>query len=206
MSKTTRPSFLLYKSFHEPIKNLTLEEKGLLFDAIFNYQNNLEIINLPPQVLMAFSFFKNQFNLDEGKYQIVIDRNKSNGSKGGRPKKEETQTNPENPVGYLEPKKADKEKEKEIEKDKENDKEIIIPYFIDTEIWNGFLEMRIKAKAKPTNLAIKGILEKLTIFEDKKQGSANESLKNSIESNWKGVFEPKDNFNKPKSNLGWLNK
>ena len=66
--------------------------------------------------------------------------------------------------------------------------------------------MRIKAKAKPTNLAIKGILEKLTIFEDKKQGSANESLKNSIESNWKGVFEPKDNFNKPKSNLGWLNK
>jgi hypothetical protein len=35
---------------------------------------------------------------------VVVNRNKNNGSKGGRPK---TQDNPKNPVGYLKPKKAD---------------------------------------------------------------------------------------------------
>lgn len=115
-----RPSFLLYKSFYAPIKHLKDDELGMLFRTLFDYQNGLQIENLPPQIGMAFAFFKNQFDLDEQKYQITVDRNKSNGSKGGRPKKEETQANPENPVGFLEPKKAEKEKEKEkeIEKDK----------------------------------------------------------------------------------------
>jgi len=113
-----RPSFLLYKSFYAPIKHLKDDELGLLFRTLFDYQNGLEIENLPPQIGMAFAFFKNQFDLDEQKYQITVDRNKSNGSKGGRPKKEETQANPENPVGFLEPKKAEKEKEKEKDKRK----------------------------------------------------------------------------------------
>ena len=37
---------------------------------------------------MAFSFFKNQMDIDRGKYQKVVERNKRNGSKGGRPSKE----------------------------------------------------------------------------------------------------------------------
>lgn len=112
-----RPSFLLYKSFYAPLKHLKDDELGLLFRALFDYQNGLEIKNLPPQIGMAFAFFKNQFDLDDQKYQVVLERNKSNGSKGGRPKKEETQANPENPVGFYEPRKGEKEKEKEIEKD-----------------------------------------------------------------------------------------
>lgn len=116
ITTNNRPSFLLYKSFYAPIKHLKDEELGMLFRVLFEYQDGLEVKNLPPQIGMAFAFFKNQFDLDEQKYQITVDRNKSNGSKGGRPKKEETQANPENPVGFLEPRKA--EKEKEIEKDK----------------------------------------------------------------------------------------
>lgn len=118
ITTNNRPSFLLYKSFYAPIKHLKDEELGMLFRVLFEYQDGLEVKNLPPQIGMAFAFFKNQFDLDEQKYQITVDRNKSNGSKGGRPKKEETQANPENPVGFLEPRKAEKEKEKEIEKDK----------------------------------------------------------------------------------------
>lgn len=118
-SINSRPSFLLYKSFYAPVKHLKDDELGLLFRALFDYQNGLEIKNLPPQVGMAFAFFKNQFDLDEQKYQVVLERNKSNGSKGGRPKKEETQENPENPVGFYEPRKGEKEKEKENETDKE---------------------------------------------------------------------------------------
>ena len=76
--KTTRPSFLLYKSFHEPVKNLSLEEKGMLFDAIFNFQNNIVVENLPMQVAMAFAFFKNQFDLDGSKYKQTCDKNAEN--------------------------------------------------------------------------------------------------------------------------------
>jgi phage host-nuclease inhibitor protein Gam len=123
-STNKRPSFILYKSFYEPIKFLKNDELGLLFRAIFDYQEGINVENLPPQVGMAFAFFKNQFDLDEQKYQVVLERNKSNGSKGGRPKKEETQDNPNNPVGFLEPKKGEKENEKENEtvKDKEIEK------------------------------------------------------------------------------------
>lgn len=197
-AQNNRPSFLLYKSFYPAIKHLTNEELGLLFRALFEYQDGSEIIKLSPEVGMAFAFFKNQFTLDEQKYQTIVERNKSNGSRGGRPKKEETQISPENPLGYLEPKKAEKEKEKEKETEKEIEKDlkikkeiILIPDFIDAEIWNGFLEMRKKQKAYPTETAIKSILSKLTAFENKKIGNANESLTNSLENAWKGVFEPR---------------
>lgn len=128
----SKPSFLLYKSFYEPVKDLSNEELGILFRLVFAYQINPEnpvgfletqenqdekVVKIPPSVKMAFSFFKNQFDLDLKKYDKIIERNKSNGSKGGRPKKEETQENPENPVGLKEPKKPDKEKEKENVKD-----------------------------------------------------------------------------------------
>ena len=121
-NQTNKPSFLLYKSFYEPVKHLTDQELGLLFRAIFDYQNGLEIKNLYGQVGMAFAFFKNQLDLDCQKYQTVIERNRSNGSKGGRPKRDKTQANPENPMGFLEPKKADKDKDKEIDKDKDKKK------------------------------------------------------------------------------------
>lgn len=113
-----REGFIIYKSFYEPLKILSDEQLGKLFRAIFEYQiNNVEDVN--PDIKMAFEFFKNQFRLDNDKYQKIIERNKINGSKGGRPK---TQENQKNPMGLKEPKKADKEKDKE--KDKDNKKEI----------------------------------------------------------------------------------
>jgi hypothetical protein len=85
---------------------------------------------------------------------------------------------------------------KEVKKEKK-EKNIRIPDFVDAELWNGFLEMRIKQKAPPTELAIKSILKKLTTFESENIGNANLALENSIENSWKGVFEPK-----AKSNTG----
>jgi hypothetical protein len=125
MFQNKRPSFLLYKSFYSPVKHLKDDDLGLLFRTIFEYQNGLEIKDLPSQVGMAFAFFKNQFDLDEQKYQVVLKRNKSNGSKGGRPKKEETQANPENPLGFYEPRKGETDKETETEIDTEIKKEPI---------------------------------------------------------------------------------
>jgi hypothetical protein len=82
-----KESFLLYKSFYDPIKELSIEDKGHLLDAIFKYQiDGTEPMNTS-RIYMPFMFFKNQFRLDDEKYQKIVERNKVNGSKGGAPKK-----------------------------------------------------------------------------------------------------------------------
>lgn len=116
----TKESFLIYKSFYEPIKALSDEQIGRLFRSLFDYQiSNTDCRD--SDILMAFLFFKNQFVLDEKKYEKIVERNRNNGSKGGRPK------NPDNPMGS---KKADKEKEKgnDNEKEKEQIEEIYNSY------------------------------------------------------------------------------
>ena len=103
-----KESFVIYKAFYEPISELSDEDLGQLFRYIFLYQiNQIEPPNTS-RVYMAFQFFKNQFRLDNEKYLKVVNRNKTNGLNGGRPK---TQDNPKNPVGFSKPKKADNEKD-----------------------------------------------------------------------------------------------
>lgn len=112
-----RDSFLLYKSFYAPISGLSDKQMGRLFRAIFLYQIDGST-QVDADIQMAFSFFKNQMDIDRGKYQKVVERNKRNGSKGGRPSKEENTIiesenpkNPKNPVGLKKPKKPDNENE-----------------------------------------------------------------------------------------------
>ena len=142
--KPTRPSFLIYKSFYKPIKNLSYEDKGKLFEAIFEYQTqdfdgSEQVIE--SQIQMAFEFFKNQFELDNIKWKKRVAAQKANGKKGGRPKKssrsgrsgkqlENKPTEPKETDGFFniptEPKKGvkeiEKEKEIEIENEIENEK------------------------------------------------------------------------------------
>ena len=116
-----KESFLIYKSFYEPIKFLDDEKLGKLFRAIFEYQiNNIECQDM--EIRMAFEFFKNQFRLDDEKYQKIVERNKENGKKGGRPKQNEE--NPKNPMGLKKPKKADNDNEKDNDNDNEKDNDI----------------------------------------------------------------------------------
>lgn len=116
-----KDSFILYNSFYEPIKTLKNEQLGKLFRAIFNYTINREITQ-EDDILIAFMFIKNQLDLDNEKYERICERNKKNGSKGGRPKKPTGKS--ENPTI---PKKPDNDNdnvnenviEKEIYKEKE---------------------------------------------------------------------------------------
>lgn len=103
-----KESFVIYKAFYEPISELSDEDLGQLFRCIFLYQIKGIEPNTSSQIYMAFQFFKNQFRLDDEKYLKVVNRNKTNGLNGGRPK---TQDNPKNPVGFSKPKKADNEKD-----------------------------------------------------------------------------------------------
>lgn len=104
-----KDSFLIYKSFYKPISRLSDKQLGMLFRAIFKYQLGEEV-TVEEDIEMAFEFFKNQFEIDELKYQGIVERNRNNGRKGGNDKNSETvkskssgsqtsHSTPNNPVG-----------------------------------------------------------------------------------------------------------
>jgi len=78
-------SFILYQEYKKNISLLSQNQKGDLLDAIFSYNEGIEI-KLDPIVEMAFSFIKSDLERNKIKYQNIIDRNKINGANGGRPK------------------------------------------------------------------------------------------------------------------------
>ena len=83
MSK--RKSFIVHKDSLDILDDLTDEQAGLLFKAIWLYQKGEEI-ELPPLVKVAFNPFKHQFIRDEEKYEITCQRRAEAGSKGGKQK------------------------------------------------------------------------------------------------------------------------
>ena len=104
-----KDSFLIYKSFYKPISRLSDKQLGRLFRAIFKYQLGEEV-TVEEDIEMAFEFFKNQFEIDELKYQGIVERNRNTGRKGGNDKNSETvkskysgsqtsHSTPNNPVG-----------------------------------------------------------------------------------------------------------
>ena len=103
-----RKSFILHIDSLDVLDDLNDKQKAELFDAIRDYQNGNEI-KLSGLMKAVFKPFENQFKRDKKKYKSVVERNRENGKKGGRPK---TQTNPKNPVGYSETQKNPKEPKK----------------------------------------------------------------------------------------------
>jgi len=119
-----RKSFILHIDSLEILNELNDEQKGKLFEAIMQYHlgNNVELDLLTK---VAFAPFKNQFERDNDKYLKIVERNKTNGAKGGRPKKaKESKDNPKNPNGLSEnpnkPKKADNDNDSKSDNDNKN--------------------------------------------------------------------------------------
>lgn len=119
-----KDSFILYKSFYEPLKMLSDKQLGKLFKAIFEYQIN-DCIGVDPDIQMAFAFIKNQMDLDNVKYQEKVRKNKENGQRGGRPPKKDITIDKPNGFNetqkserlFTEPKKAYNENDNEYDND-----------------------------------------------------------------------------------------
>ena len=79
-------SILLYLSDYEPVKDLSLEEKGMLFDAIFEYASTGNTNVLPPVVLLAFKFFRMHIDENNKKWNEIKTKRIEAGSKGGKQK------------------------------------------------------------------------------------------------------------------------
>jgi hypothetical protein len=83
-------SFLMYLDYEEHFKLMTDEQLGQLLRAIMEYERTRQVPQLDGMVKMAFSFIKAQLDRDREKYEEKCAKNKENGKRGGRPKKNQT--------------------------------------------------------------------------------------------------------------------
>lgn len=120
-------SFIIYHNYRDSLEDLTNEQVGLLFRAIFDYEIEKKEPNFNGELKIAFRFIKKDLDLNADKYDNICERNRLNGLKGGRPKNpknpdgfSKTQENPKNPD---EPKKADNDNE--YDNDDEYDYDIL---------------------------------------------------------------------------------
>lgn len=82
MSK--KNSFVLYNDDFEIIQDLTLEERGQLLSAIFEYMRNGTIPKFKGGLNICFKFIKQKLDRDSEKYEDVCQKRSEAGKKGSR--------------------------------------------------------------------------------------------------------------------------
>lgn len=208
-----RDGIIIYVQQYEAIKDLSQSDKGLLLDAIFHYHITGEVMQeLPPMILMAFTFIRTSLDSNTRKYEAIVERNRKNGKKGGRPRNpnnpsepkkptgiKKTQANPNNPS---EPKKADTDTVKDTEvKDTKTKIESIDDLFSDENIllkpivseWIAY-KKEIKDPYK-TVRGMKAFVKELQKLSNNDPKVAKEITERSMANNWKGIYELNNNGN-----------
>ena len=79
-------SFVIYHSYRETLEDLTDEQVGKLFRAIFDYEIDNKEPNFTGELKIAFRFIKKDLDINLNKYENICERNRKNGQKGGAPK------------------------------------------------------------------------------------------------------------------------
>lgn len=112
-------SFILYTDIIHTIQKLSNEKAGELFKHVLMYVNDQNPTTTDPLIEIAFEPIKQALKRDLKKYESLVERNKLNGSKGGRGKK---RVQPKKPIGFsgnpTKPKKADSDIGIDIERRK----------------------------------------------------------------------------------------
>ena len=94
-----KKSFLFYVNWLSTFENLTDEEAGKLIKHLLKYVNNLNPEAPDRLTKLVFEPLKQVLKMDLKKYENIVERNRVNGYKGGRPKGNPEK--PKNPLGYL---------------------------------------------------------------------------------------------------------
>ncbi|MBQ8309898.1 MAG: hypothetical protein IJX80_02670 [Clostridia bacterium] len=133
MNHNERNSFLLYLNFGKQLRKLSVEERGELITAIFDYEEHGHIeTELSPRVDLVFSFIADTLDRDRKAYEARCEQNRENGKRGGRPPKKQTEAETDNRF----PKKSEKTEgfsEKAKKADNDNDIDIDIDIGNDNE-------------------------------------------------------------------------
>lgn len=205
-----RDGIIIYVQQYEAIKDLSLSDKGLLLDAIFHYHVTDEVMQeLPPMVSMAFTFIRTSIDSNTRKYKSIVERNRINGKKGGRPRNPKNPDEPKKPTGLIktqvnpnnpsEPKKADTDTEtvkdtktKTVSIDDLFTNENVLLKPVVTE-WIAY-KKEIKDPYK-TVRGMKAFVNELQKLSNNDPKVAKEITDRSMANNWKGIFELNNNFN-----------
>ena len=184
----SKKSFVLYNDFEKVFEMLTDEEAGKLIKHLFAYVNNKDTELEDRLLKLTFEPIKLQLMRDNKKYEAICERNKNNGMKGGRPKK-----NPKNPVGYLGTQNnPEKPKKPDTDNDNDNDTDISIKRESVTD-WKVSFE---EYKKQVREAFIEAIQDK-TWMHKQQEYYPNINIKKSIE---------KACFNYWATEAGWQNK
>ena len=177
-----KKSFVLYCDQQGVFNKLPDEIAGRLIKHIFAYVNDEN----PPcdDLLLSIAFEPIQQSLkrDLKKYEVYIDKQKENGAKGGRPKKEE-ETQKTQPF-FQKPKKADSVSVSVSGSENESVKE---EYKLAFDLW---LKYKQEKKQKYTKTGIEQLVK---TNQDKYTPSEfTKVVEHSIAQNYSGLYEPKD--------------
>lgn len=132
-----KKAFYLYNDYVKHFDFMSDEDAGKLIKTILHYVNGMEVGKLDGVAEIAFSFIQCQLDRDRDKYQEICERNRVNGKKGGRPKKQK-------PEGITET-----ETELEMEPDKESEPEAFEKEKTETEKTARFLDGENAKPEKP---------------------------------------------------------
>jgi uncharacterized phage protein (TIGR02220 family) len=163
-----KTSFILYADQRSYFDKLTDEEAGRLIKHIFSYVNDENPNPVDRITDLSFEPIKLQLKRDLIKYESIVNRNKSNGSLGGRPK---TQEEPKKPTGLF----GNPTKPKKADNDNDNDNDNVNDTDIDSSkllsVYNSILGKTARVVNAKTKTQIKDRL---------KEGYTKEDIVNAI--------------------------
>lgn len=121
------PQILLKPEWGKMLEYLSTKDTATVFKNIFRYYEQQPLEKMSPMAAMFFSRVEEVMDYNTHKYQVIVERNRENGSKSkGRPttnKSKNTQENPVGNVGYPNNPK-DRTRDRSIDKPKEKDSPI----------------------------------------------------------------------------------
>ena len=162
-----KKSFLLYLDTLEILHKLTDEQAGKLLKAFLAYHSGQDF-NLDPMLDLVFFSFQAQFERDGVKYNSIVERNRNNGSKGGRPKNPAKAKEPSGLSGNpSEPKKADSGNGSDKDSDSDSVNKVTNDRF--AEFWDLYGKKTDSSKCKTkfarlTKTEIELLFEKLPAY------------------------------------------
>lgn len=112
----------MYADYLNILKDLSDVRRGRLMLAVMEYAFCGEVAQLRGEERLAYRMICSQIDRDREKYDETCQRNRANGSKGGRPRKKAAAED-ENPGVSEKPKEKEKKKEKKNKKENINDRE-----------------------------------------------------------------------------------
>lgn len=137
-----RNSFVLYEQWGTLIDSLSNENKGVLFQAVYDYIRDKDIEIEDPVLCAVFDMFRAKLDEDGEKYQKVCEQRAEAGKKGGSSKPKQKQANANKSKQMLT--KANKSKQTEADNDNDSDNE-----YVNEDVTDGEKDKKHLARSSP---------------------------------------------------------